>query len=143
MRKLILAILATLSIPAHAYTDQELECLALNIYHEARNQELQGQLAVGLVTLNRVKNNRWPDTICGVVWQRKQFSWTHDGKPDRPYNKPVWEQIRSLARMLLNARDVYPDFTKGALYYHAKYVKPVWRHQLVEVAEIGSHVFYR
>ena len=73
----------------------EVECLALNIYHEARNQPTAGKLAVAQVTLNRVKHDRFPNTICGVVYQgyylnnnpikhKCQFSWWCDGKSDKP-----------------------------------------------------------
>ena len=73
---------------------KEIECLAQNIYHEARSESTAGRMAVALVTLNRVKDQRFPNTICGVVKQTKyypsgkidlhscQFSWYCDGKPD-------------------------------------------------------------
>ena len=44
-------------------------CLAKNVYFEARNQPLAGQLAVISVTVNRVNDSRFPNTICGVVYQ--------------------------------------------------------------------------
>jgi len=69
----------------------EVHCLALNIYHEARGETFEGKLAVAAVTLNRVRHKRFPDGVCEVVWQPRQFSWTHDGKTDRPYNQKAWE----------------------------------------------------
>ena len=137
----LLTLLLSYSVSAETL-DTETECLALNIYHEARNQDIQGQIAVGLVTLNRVKQNGWPSTICGVVWQPYQFSWTHDGKPDRPYNKEAWKKIVTLAKLLVT--HTYPDFTHGSNHYHARYIKPPkWTSRFTQVAVIGDHIFYR
>ena len=44
-------------------------CLALNIYHEARNQEVDGMYAVADVVMNRVEDYRYPSSVCGVVKQ--------------------------------------------------------------------------
>ena len=44
-------------------------CMALNIYHEAKNQSMLGQIAVGQVVMNRVEDNRFPDNVCDVVTQ--------------------------------------------------------------------------
>lgn len=71
--------------------------LACNIYFEARNETREGMMAVVAVTLNRVGSHKYPDTVWEVVWQRKQFSWTHDGKVDRPKNRPSWLQALALA----------------------------------------------
>ena len=75
-------------------------CLALAIYWEARNQPTIGQLAVAQVVVNRVESKRWPSTICDVVWQKKQFSWTHDGKSDRPKEKTAWRKSKMLAALV-------------------------------------------
>ena len=64
-------------------SEDDLECLVRNVYHESRNQSLLGQAAVAHVTLSRVKSPLYPDSVCGVVWQKGQFSWTEDGKSDR------------------------------------------------------------
>ncbi|HIE75488.1 MAG TPA: cell wall hydrolase, partial [Gammaproteobacteria bacterium] len=61
---------------SHAYVSLEVGCLALNIYHEARGESHDGQVAVAAVTLNRMQSASYPDTVCGVVWQPHQFSWT-------------------------------------------------------------------
>lgn len=135
--------------------DREVKCLADNIYFEAGHEEQRGQIAVGLVTINRVKSNGYPDSICGVVWQankRKrdgktvaQFSWTKDGRSDVPRNRQVWEECYELAKDMLKdgSLDNYDDFTKGATHYHATYVKPRWRTQMEKVEKIGLHIFYR
>lgn len=133
----------------------EVECLAQNIYFEAKNQRRRGQIAVGLVTINRVLSNKYPDTICGVVWQKRrssktgrevaQFSWTLDGKTDKPHNKKVWERIHILAQAMLAGQSLlnFQDFTKGATHYHAVYVHPYWQKSLTRVIRIEDHIFYR
>ena len=68
---------------ADIYDRQEIHCGAQNVYFESQGEPGLGMVAVSQVVINRVKDKRWPDTICEVVWQNKQFSWTHDGKSDR------------------------------------------------------------
>ena len=71
-------------------------CLALNIYHESRNQSVAGQVAVGETTMNRVAHKHYPNNVCDVVYQKGKkscaFSWTCDDKPDKPYEKSAWEK---------------------------------------------------
>jgi hypothetical protein len=64
-------------------SESDLFCMVQNVYHEARGEDALGQAAVAHVTLNRVRSPAYPDTVCGVVWQQGQFSWTEDGKSDR------------------------------------------------------------
>lgn len=115
-------------------------CLALTIYYEARDQPLAGQLAVAEVVLNRVENEHYPDDICSVVWEEKQFSFTHDGKPERPRHE-VWEDIQELARDILADPDSVL-FNTGATHYHATYVTPYWVDGMVIVGKVGDHIFY-
>ena len=135
----------------------EMVCMACNIYHEARNEPPLGQYAVGLVTVNRVLSDRFPNTICGVVWQAPysrqrgrrvaQFSWTLDGRPDDIYDSEAWNYCMFLASFVIDIyqRDNYHtyDIVDGALFYHADYVSPSWRHNLQFVAKIGRHLFYK
>jgi spore germination cell wall hydrolase CwlJ-like protein len=67
-------------------SERELGCLVANVYHEARGEDVLGQAAVAHVTLNRVRLPAYPDSVCGVVWQKGQFSWTEDGKSDHMTN---------------------------------------------------------
>ena len=144
-------LLATLTgIPsAEASTDlrDEIECLALNIYHEARGEPDEGKVAVGHVVLNRVADERFPDGVCDVIRQggerkrlRCQFTWWCDGRSDEPEDLEAWDQSKRLALSVFWG--FADDPTEGALWYHASYVKPVWRKKLVEAAKIGSHHFY-
>ena len=125
-----------------------LMCMALNIYHESRSEEMRGQVAVANVTLNRVASNKWPDDVCSVVQQgytkgkkNCQFSWFCDGKSDTPTDTVAW------ARSVLVANDVMlgyiPDITEGATHYHARYVKPYWSKSLTPTVAFGSHIFYK
>ena len=124
------------------YSEVELDCLSKNIYFESRNQSVLGQKAVAWVTLNRVNHKEYPNTICGVVWERKQFSWTHDGKSDRPKDLDSWNRAKRIARDVI----IYKDDEKlfdGALFYHADYVEPFWKDSLIELAKIDNHIFYK
>ena len=127
--------------------------LALNVYHEARSQSLVEQIAVAQVVINRVNDERYPDTVCGVVKQgeknpdgsmkedRCQFSWYCDGIKDTPYNKDAWELALSVAKSVHAGHTV--EITGGATHYHATSVNPFWAKTLKKVTRIGKHIFYR
>ena len=125
----------------------EIECLALNIYFEARSEPDLGKVAVAQVVMNRVASKRFPASICGVVRQggevkrhRCQFSWWCDGKSDRPRNRSAWQKSLELARDIYWGRSEDP--TNGALWYHADYVSPYWRTAFDQGPKIGRHIFY-
>ena len=135
---------------------ESLECLAQNVYHEARGESEKGQVAVALVTRNRVKDSRFPDTYCGVIKQGRitswkpatrinqcQFSWYCDGKPDAVRDMEAWRFAVKVAYDVMYANAL--DFTKGATHYHANYVRPYWRkdRQLTKVKIVEKHIFYR
>lgn len=146
-----------------------INCMALNIYHEAKNQSITGQIAVGLVVINRVKDGRFPNTICDVIMQgpireswktrqnkdlddserkyypvrnRCQFSWYCDGKDDTPKEITAWEIATHIAEKLLFSRS-YAGMLDGATHYHADYVKPAWRLDMTRVSTVDDHIFYR
>ena len=126
---------------------QSLRCLALNIYHEARGEPLQGKIAVAHVVLNRVAAQRFPAQICAVVQQggerrryRCQFSWWCDGRSDQPRDVAAWRE--SLLVALLIRRGATDDPTKGALWYHADTVSPYWSKVFKPYKKIGRHIFY-
>jgi spore germination cell wall hydrolase CwlJ-like protein len=123
-------------------------CLALNVYHEARSEPLQGQAAVAHVVLNRVASGRWPDDVCSVIHQgyekgrfKCQFTWYCDGKPDEPTEILAWAKSVLVANQVLTG--VVPDVTNGATHYHARYVNPYWSAFLSKTVTYGSHLFYR
>jgi len=117
-------------------------CLALAIYFEARSEPVQGQIAVGQVILRRVESPRYPNTICGVVWQPHQFSWTSDGKSDKPSDKSAYATSRHVARYLLKYADKLHDFSEGSThYFNPKLADPYWARSGRQTAKIGNHVF--
>lgn len=135
---------------------QEFECLAKNVYFEAGNQSIAGQLAVALVTLNRVNDSRFPRTICSVVTQgsmadpnknvgrRCQFSWYCNGKSNNPNkNSKTWATAQQVAADAHKMFHKGLDITNGATHFHATYVRPGWAKTLQRVAIIDDHIFYK
>ena len=138
---------------------RELDCLARNIYWEARSEPVEGMIAVAQVTLNRVAHKSFPDDICDVVYQgptkaswkdksvyypvkhRCQFSWYCDGKSDRipSVNQTIFDRCYEVARLVLIEGKRLPGL-KQAVFYHADYVSPGWRYP--KLAKIGTHIFY-
>ena len=126
---------------------RSLDCLALNIYHEARGEPLDGRVAVAQVVMNRVGDPEFPGQVCEVVRQggersrdRCQFSWWCDGRGDRPDDLAAWTGSKDLARRILAGS--VDDPTGGALWYHADHVSPDWDIDIIRQAKIGRHVFY-
>ena len=117
-----------------------LECLARNVYYEARGESLRGQYAVAEVTMNRKASPRYPKTVCEVVYQKDAFSWTALGALGEPAGEP-WQ------RAVMVAEDVYyqrqAPALPGVMHFHATYVQPDWSKEKQRVARIGRHVFYR
>jgi len=139
---------------------QDAYCMALNIYHESRSENLAGKFAVADVVMNRVYDRRYPDSICGVVYQaelkphwknpnnlipvrnRCQFSWYCDGKSDEPTEKDAWNESVLVAHQTINEGRM-AGITEGATHYHTVYVDPYWASSLTQIGHIGSHIFYR
>lgn len=118
---------------------RQIRCLAENTYFEARGEGIQGQIAVTNVVMNRVEDNRWPNTACSVINQRAQFSWVGTGK--KIQNIALYSVIENIAT------DIYlnniSDNTHGAHYFHATTVRPSWSKRVEKTRQIGRHIFYR
>jgi N-acetylmuramoyl-L-alanine amidase len=132
---------------AAPHLGEEFQCLALNIYWEARSESRTGQVGVAMVTLNRVASPRFPGTICAVVKQggprpmhQCQFSWYCDGKSDIPNNAVAWRRAQEVAYAVLFGGPRDP--THGALFYHADYVSPYWSRSMTKTTRIGRHIYY-
>lgn len=129
-------------------SDRELWCLATAIYFEARGESYRGQVAVAQVVLNRMKDHRYPDTICGVVFQNQhrrnacQFSFACDGIPDTVSERKPWEQAEDIAKKITKG-EIYLTEVGDATHYHATYVRPAWAPRMDKVTQIGLHVFYK
>ena len=122
------------------HTKRDLECLAKNIYFEAKGESLPGKIAVAQVTLNRVLHKEdFNKTICGVVYQKDQFSWTN--QPNLKVKDQLqWKNSLHIATGILQGKLFLEEF--NALYFHADYVKPAWRKQRQYLKTIGKHIFY-
>ena len=168
MKELITAGLLFMSSPAQAAENNivwndngHVKCLALNMYHEARDQGTAGKLAVSAVVINRVSDSRFPNTICEVIKQgptrkswrdpsvsypiknRCQFSWYCDGISDEVKDEKTYQKILDFARLIMHNDIQFVDITDGATHYHADYVKPDWADTKTRTTEIGDHIFYR
>lgn len=121
----------------------ELECLATNIYHEARSESSLGQELVAQVTVNRMNHTSFPDTVCGVVRQSRQFSWTHDGKSDQITDRAAYEKAYIIAIEYLHLKKTAKvKHANVLLNYHADWVAPNWDNLTIALA-VGSHIFYK
>ena len=119
-----------------------LVCLATNIYHEARGESYEGQLAVAQVTLNRVESTRYPDNVCDVVYQPWQFSWTNDHISDEIKDQAAYKTALMAASQVMNGhRD--PELTRST-HYHTHAVNPKWAtaSDTTYFKTIGEHRFY-
>jgi spore germination cell wall hydrolase CwlJ-like protein len=120
---------------------RELECLATGIYFESKSEPLAGQLAVGQVIANRAQSRgRFPDSYCGVLFQRGQFSFVHGGRlPSVPRANKQWQTAVAIAKIV--DQGLKESAVGDALFFHARYVSPGWR--MKRIASIGNHVFFR
>ena len=131
----------------------ELNCLVEAVYYEARSEPVIAQLSVANVVLQRVRDERFPNTICDVVHQgiyrrgqpvrhQCKFSYWCDGKPERMKEIHALKRAISVAEMAISGVSV--EATIGATHYHATYVNPHWRHaeSFMELGQVGKHIFY-
>jgi spore germination cell wall hydrolase CwlJ-like protein len=129
----------------------EINCLAQNMYFESASEPKEGQIAVALVTFNRMNNDNYPNTVCGVVNQKIngvcQFSWRCDPKAIEKQKRltresnSLYNEIHELATRVYINQDSIEDVTRGALFYHADYIKPTWNN-MKTTRKIGRHIFY-
>lgn len=125
--------------------ERELACLAQTVWFEARGSNFADKLAVAQVVVNRVASDEHGDTVCDVVWEPAQFSWTADGLPDRvelegPVDVNAWTDSALAALTAYSA--ALPDLTAGATFYHADYVSPSWSDRLHARGRFGAHLYY-
>lgn len=150
---LFLAYPSDLAMDAPRHFSSE-DCLAANLFFEARGESIKGMQAVAAVTINRLKHKNYPSDLCSVVFQRKQFSWTHQEK----YSKIIsvldadvsamsrkdelkFHQARILAAM--HHEELTRILPKNTIFYHNKKVNPKWATFKVKVASLGGHIFYK
>ena len=131
MKKLLFSFAIILSM--QNVTAKETKCLATAIYHEANAESVKGQIAVANVIMNRVESKDFPNSVCGVISQKSQFSWY--GKTKHKYT----DETLAIARKMLNNRQ---DNTNGALFFHSG-KNPYWTRKMKMTKQIGNHKFYR
>ena len=127
----------------------ELRCMALNIYHEARDNDLKGKMAVGLVTLNRQKIQK--KSVCDVVYEKhwvkskgrmvSQFSWTSTTARAKPLEIKAWDDCQRIARVMLFDKNI-KDFTNGATHFVESRFRPSWTKGAKNWHVFGSHIFF-
>jgi N-acetylmuramoyl-L-alanine amidase len=124
--------------------NDEANCVAVAVYHEARGESLEGQLAVAKVIMNRARSGKYPTSWCGVVKQPWQFSFVNPRSgymPSVDQASASWRKALGVTRLAVaNAVQTVPE---DCLWYHADYVAPSWGRRLTRVEKIGAHIFYR
>jgi spore germination cell wall hydrolase CwlJ-like protein len=126
--------------PSSVGEDEQIDCLATGIYYEAKGEPLSGQLAVAEVILNRSQSGRFPDTACGVLKQRGQFSFVRGGELPQPNEgSTAWRTAVAVAHVAKRA--LWDSPAEGALFFHARRLAPRWGK--ARVASVGNHIFYR
>jgi spore germination cell wall hydrolase CwlJ-like protein len=122
-----------------ALTSEE-RCLAGAVYFESKGESLSGQLAVARVVMARSKSGRFPTTLCGVVYQKSQFSFVRGGgMPPIATGSNNWRNAVAISKIALN--DSWKSPVEGALFFHARHVSPGWR--LTRLGSVDNHIFYR
>jgi spore germination cell wall hydrolase CwlJ-like protein len=124
--------------------DEEANCIATAVYHEARGETLEGQLAVARVVMNRAASGKYPSTWCGTMKQPWQFSFVNPRTGAYPSVDPQsasWARAQGIARIAI--ANVVPSVSEDVLWYHATYVAPSWGRRLNLAQRIGTHIFYR
>lgn len=144
MKAITIALAIAMTQPVFAGCDynRQLEALALNMYYEARGEGEEGMRMVGEVTINRTASSEYPDTICGVVYQKGQFSWVSSKKGKTPKEKESWELAVKIAKDLLD--DNVNSYGHLATHFVNLHVaRPSWTKKFDRVVTIGDHTFYR
>jgi hypothetical protein len=120
--------------------DREAHCLAGAVYFESKSESLAGQLAVAKVVMARASSGRFPSSICGVVFQKNQFSFVR-GNSMPPINTggAQWKNAIAISNIALSGSWKSP--VEGALFFHARRVSPGWK--LTRIGNVDNHVFYR
>ncbi len=121
--------------------DAQWQCLKTALYFESRGESLKGQFAVAEVILNRVDSPVYPKSVCGVVKQGCQFSFTCDGRSDVMSDSVSADRAGRIAKALLDGAP--RALTQGATHFHTVNVSPSWARRFPRTASIGAHLFYR
>ncbi|MEO6361023.1 MAG: cell wall hydrolase, partial [Sphingomicrobium sp.] len=124
--------------------DEQANCMAVAVYHEARGETVEGQLAVARVIMNRAASGKYPASWCGTVKQPWQFSFVNPRTGEYPavnQASAAWAKAQAITRLAVS--NAVPSLESDVLWYHATYVAPGWGRRLNRVEKIGTHIFYR
>lgn len=160
MKKFIVALVFGLTATVVSnykpmFHPHDLACMTANIFFEARGEGAKGMEVVAKVTMNRVGHKKYPPDVCAVIFQKKQFSWTHEQRWDTVWNvmngrldgfskkdRVAYLQAKKIAQKALTD-SLGIQLPDNALWYHTTQVKPVWRKKLRKVATVGQHIIYK
>lgn len=131
--------------------NREYRCLLRAVWHESRGEEFKGKLWTAKTILNRTRSERFPQSICKVVYQKYQFSFAHKIPMNKQYVRPkttsekeLLKRIELLSTVVIWLDRIGWDFTQGSQFYHSTLVKPNWDYSKLEkVQVVGNHIFYR
>lgn len=126
---------------ALGFGENAFECLREAIYFEAKASHSEGQHAVADVIKNRQRDQRFPNTICGVIEDRCQFAYRCDGRPESFPDRVKFRNATRIAEEAL-ARPA-EDITGGAVFFHAQSMAPGWFGTLDRTGNFGGNIFYR
>lgn len=114
-------------------------CLAMVVFRESRSEPISGKFGVAEVVHNRSKHPDYPNTYCGVVKQKGQFSWYKGSNSLKPpkYEKEAWDESVKVARNFYTNKT---NYTKGSLYFN--HAKMGVRFNKTLKVKIGQHVFF-
>ena len=124
------------------------KCLAEVVYFEARGEAVRGQIAVAQVVMNRAFSGKYPNDVCGVVYQNKhrhmacQFTFACDNYADVIREPDMWGRAKKIAKAMLDGQIWLPEVGKST-HYHAYYVHPSWVNEMTRLYKFGVHTFYR
>ena len=129
-------------------------CLALNIYNEARGSTLKDQIASSYVVFNRYEDNNYPLTlaksernICNIVFDRWQFCWTNGPVIPLPKEKGAWINSQKLALEIYSNPKHKVLARKFALQHYVvtplvtQKGRPKWIDNRTMQVEIGAHSY--
>lgn len=118
---------------------KQAQCLATNLYFEARGEPFTGIVGVAQTTINRTKHKNFPNTVCEVVHQKNQFSWTTTKQ--KISNRKLYDKMYNISVAVMTGNIHNPKFT-NTIYFHNTAVTPDWSSRMKRVTQVGNHIFY-
>jgi spore germination cell wall hydrolase CwlJ-like protein len=130
--------------------NNEYRCLLRAVWHESRGETFEGKLWTAKTILNRTRSEKFPHSVCRVVYQSKQFSFTHQlprskqlVRPKTAIEKQTFKEVELASFISIWSDRLGIDFTNNSKWYHTTTSKPVWRHKLKVTKVVGNHIFYK